>query len=62
MKLFFLSLAISISFSCYAQQAGPVVTTRYGSLQGINEGEVSVFKGIPFAAPPVGENRCGIAI
>src|SRR5436190_16028383 len=38
-------------------QAGDIVATRQGKVQGgINEG-VSAFRGIPFAAPPVGELR-----
>ena len=38
-------------------QAGDIVTTRQGKVQGgINEG-VSAFRGVPFAAPPVGDLR-----
>ena len=40
----------------YAQQ-GPLATTQYGVLEGVCESGVNVFKGVPFAAPPVGENR-----
>ncbi len=34
-----------------------VVDTRYGKLQGLVEDDLHVFRGIPFAAPPVGELR-----
>jgi para-nitrobenzyl esterase len=33
------------------------VTTGYGKLQGVEEGGLSVFRGIPFAKPPVGDLR-----
>ena len=33
------------------------VHTRYGSLQGMEDGGVAVFRGIPFARPPVGPLR-----
>ena len=37
-----------------------VVKTENGLVRGFqgNNTRISVFKGIPFAAPPVGENRC----
>ena len=35
----------------------PVVDTKYGRLQGLTEDDLHVFRGVPFAAPPVGELR-----
>lgn len=34
-----------------------IVETRYGKIEGTTGGGVHIFKGIPFAAPPVGERR-----
>lgn len=39
------------------QNAAPVVTTQAGEVQGAVENGLYVFKGIPYAAPPVGDLR-----
>jgi para-nitrobenzyl esterase len=40
-----------------AAQSGPVVNAPSGSVQGTAEGDLRVFKGIPYAVPPVGGMR-----
>lgn len=35
----------------------PTVETKYGPVCGVNENGITVFRGIPFAKPPVGELR-----
>jgi len=40
-----------------ASAQGPVVGTRQGYIRGINEDGIAVFKGIPYAQPPVGSLR-----
>ena len=39
------------------ESVGTQVTTRSGAVRGTNAGGVRVFRGIPFAAPPVGDLR-----
>ena len=37
--------------------SGPVVVTAYGPVWGSTQRDLSVFRGIPYAAPPTGERR-----
>jgi len=41
------------------ETTGSIVETRRGKVQGTLEGDVRVFRGIPFAKPPVGARRFG---
>jgi len=56
----FLFLLILILFAAglsNAQSIKPIVKTNKGYVRGINENGIVVFKGIPYAAPPVGSLR-----
>jgi len=50
-KLLFLTL---ISFSSFAQS---IIQTANGKVEGYSKENLLIFKGIPFAAPPIGEFR-----
>ncbi|MCH4147653.1 MAG: carboxylesterase family protein [Prevotella sp.] len=55
-QLFITVAALLLSLGASAQSQ-PQVKTNDGVLEGVNESGIKVFKGVPFAAPPVGEFR-----
>jgi|WetSurMetagenome_2_1015567.scaffolds.fasta_scaffold45165_2 para-nitrobenzyl esterase len=56
-KQFFITLAAMFLTLGASAQDAPQVQTGNGILEGINESGIKVFKGVPFAAPPVGNLR-----
>jgi para-nitrobenzyl esterase len=52
------ALAAVVCFaSCGAVAAEPTVTVSSGALKGVQSGNLEIFKGVPYAAPPVGPLR-----
>ena len=52
-----LAMAMGVGVAARSQSAPPIVKIDSGQLQGVVAADVASFKGIPFAAPPVGEFR-----
>ena len=56
-KILSIFLIASVAVFSAIAQTGPIVKTVYGKLRGVEEDGIKVFKGVPFAQPPVGELR-----
>eukprot|EP00831_Metopus_contortus_P067397 TRINITY_DN60152_c0_g1_i1.p2 TRINITY_DN60152_c0_g1~~TRINITY_DN60152_c0_g1_i1.p2 ORF type:complete len:190 (+),score=22.43 TRINITY_DN60152_c0_g1_i1:3-572(+) len=57
MKKKLVLLLVPLLFACGAYAKPAPVMTEYGLVQGSAEKDITVYKGIPFAAPPVGDLR-----
>ena len=55
-KILLCCMALLALMSCQNQPKTPgLVEVTGGKIQGVVEEDMTIFKGIPFAAPPVGE-------
>lgn len=53
----FLSIIAILSFAISYSQLSTTIKVHEGKLQGTTENGLTVFKGVPFAAPPIGDLR-----
>ncbi len=53
MRRIFLPLVFLCGLACKSSHISETVSTKNGEIEGYREGELLVFKGIPFAKPPV---------
>ena len=52
------AIAVALLLSACSSQRNPVLTIEGGQIQGVElSSDVTVYRGIPYAAPPTGENR-----
>ena len=52
-----LLLVLVPGISAIALAQGPTASTESGAISGVRESGLHIYKGVPFAAPPVGDLR-----
>jgi para-nitrobenzyl esterase len=57
MKRILLSGFLLVCLQVIVSAQNGIIDTKYGKVEGYSEGNIRIFKGIPFAAPPVGDLR-----
>lgn len=51
------ALLAALSWAGFAAAAGPIASVTGGEIEGVRQGEVSAFLGVPYAGAPTGANR-----
>ena len=57
LRNFTVGFGLASALAVSGAHAGDIVRVAQGSLHGVTSGQVTAFKGVPFAAPPVGDLR-----
>ena len=56
-KKILLSGFLLVCLQVFVSAQSGIIDTKYGKVEGYREENIRIFKGIPFAAPPVGDLR-----